>query len=85
MPTSFGLIATWVTQLIVIRLRRPPARVPTTYNPDGIDHRHPTAQAVVVLGVSSVGDGPIDLVRRAHDDGPGPVAPSASNRASAFT
>ena len=30
MPTSFGLVATWVTQLIVMRLRRVPARVPTT-------------------------------------------------------
>ena len=30
MPTSFGLVATCVTQLIVMRLRPPPARVPTT-------------------------------------------------------
>ena len=40
---------TWVTQLSVIPLRRSPARLPTTYRPDGSVHRHPPPQAVVLV------------------------------------
>ena len=33
MPISFGFMDTWETKLMVIPLRRSPARLPTTYSP----------------------------------------------------
>lgn len=36
--TNFGVTATCITQLAVIRLRCSPARLPTTKSPVGIDH-----------------------------------------------
>ncbi len=87
-PTSSGFTATCVAQLIVMRLRRPPARVPRTYKPDGHGPQHAATEPVVAVGV---------LSRRARDrrrrpapswrahDEPGPVAFRASRRASAFT
>src|SRR3954453_22881468 len=37
-PTNFGSVATWVTKLIVMPLRRSPLRLPSTYKPYGIVH-----------------------------------------------
>ena len=56
--TNFGAVATCITQLQVIRLRRRPARLPTTNSPVGIDHSTRRRIRSYSSGVRPTGTGP---------------------------
>src|SRR5699024_6783304 len=66
-PSSFGSNETWVTQLMVMRLRRSPARLPRTYRPYGSVHS--TRRRSLSYSSCATGSSPTD-------GGNGPIAPA---------